>query len=157
MAFAALIDHDVAFARAWFGGIVADGRLSDDEVTAEAWETLRTVVTANGGDFVRALLRHQRTHPCTKTYCHDMNGLIVIPNHEFRAKNAVEAVRKRNGLRAGRQQLSFDDVSDYNLYAKYHTDGTVEVKRFPICQYREPAEAEIPSWYTALRVVGVSS
>jgi|HubBroStandDraft_5_1064220.scaffolds.fasta_scaffold21043_6 hypothetical protein len=156
MAFAALIDHDVAFARTWFGGVVADGRLSDAEVTARAWDSLQTVVTANGGDFVRAFLNHQRTHPCTKTDCHDMNGLIVIPNHEFRAQNAVNAMEKRTGLRRGRRRLFLDNVSDYNLYAKYHADGTVEMKRFPMCQYREPAEADMPPWYRALRVVGVS-
>ena len=146
-----LIDHDVAFSRDWFGGLVADGRRTDSEITTEAWNTLKTAVTANGSVFVRAFLNHHRRHPCTKSGCHDLNGLIVIPNHEFRARNALVAADKLRSLRLGRSPLTWDDVHEYNLYAKYHADGTVDLKRFPLCRYRND---EMPEWYSTLRQVG---
>jgi hypothetical protein len=148
-----LIDRDVAFAQEWFGGTVADGRMSDDELTRQAWRDIATVVTANGPDFVRAFLQHRQKHRCTKNNCQDMNGLVVIPNHEFRAKNAVEAVKKRRSLRAGDTPLSVGDVHENNLYVKYHTDGSVELKRFPLCPYRG-SEDDMPPWYASLAIVG---
>jgi hypothetical protein len=53
-----------------------------------------------------------------------MNGLVVVPNHQFKAENAIDEVAKKHGLRAGRTELSLDDVHAYNSYAKYHADGT---------------------------------
>lgn len=47
--------------------------------------------------------------------------------------------------------LTPDDVSEHNLYAKYHADGNVEVKRFPRCRYRDADD--MPPWYPALKVV----
>jgi hypothetical protein len=147
-----LIDHDVDFARKWFPGNVADGKWSDPEVVAKAWDDTSTIVTANGGDLAREVLKYQRTHPCTKSECHDMFGLVVIPNHEFRARNAIEAVAKKRGLRAGLTTLTMDDIHMHNLYAKYHADGSVEVKRFPMCPYRD--DGDLPAWFTALKIVG---
>lgn len=147
-----MIDHDVQFARQWFSGRIADGKWKDPEVVRRSWDDALTIVTANGTDFVREILRHQRKHPCTADNCHDMNGLVVIPNHEFKAKNALDAAVRKGGLRAGKTPLTLDDVAEHNLYAKYHADGTVEVKRFPRCRYRDAED--VPPWYSALKVVG---
>jgi hypothetical protein len=94
-----LIDADIRFAVRWFGGRVADPKLHDRTVVRHAWDEGSTIVTANGSDFVRYMLEHQRTHPCQADHCHDLAGLIVLPNHEFRAKLAFDAVSRR-GLRA---------------------------------------------------------
>ncbi len=48
--------------------------------------------------------------------------------------------------------MTLDDVSDHNLYIKYHVDGTTEMRRFPLCPYREDAD-EKPQWYDAVTAV----
>jgi hypothetical protein len=143
-----LIDADVRFARDWVGGRIASPRWHDRTVVQSAWDDGSTIVTANGSDFVRYMLEHQRSHPCRKDKCHDLAGLIVIPNHEFRAKRAFDAVSKR-GLRAGRALLSLDDISQHNLYVKLHLDGSAEIRRFPLCPYREDADDQ-PPWYAGV-------
>lgn len=65
------------------------------------------------------MLEHQRRHPCQVDKCHDLDGLIVLPNHEFQARLPVEAVGRR-GLRGGKTLLSLNDIADHNLYAKFH-------------------------------------
>lgn len=80
-----MIDHDIQFAVQWLTGRIADGKWKDPEVVRRAWNDVLIIVTANGTDFVREILRHQRTRPCAADNCHDMNGLVVIPNHEFKA------------------------------------------------------------------------
>jgi hypothetical protein len=150
-----LIDADVPFARDLFGGRLASAKLEDPQVVMLAWKSDLTIVTANGADFTRYFLEHQRRHPCTKNACHDMSGLIVLPNPELKARNAFQAVTRRNGLRAGGEQIDLDAIWYYNLYAKYHVDGSTEVKRFPRCPYREDLD-EAGEWYEKLPVVGAS-
>lgn len=146
-----LIDHDVSHSQKWFGGRVADA-VPDPEVVEEAWDGEDTIVTANGGHFVKYMLAHQRVHT-HGLHCHDMSGLVVIPNKEFRAENAIAAMRKRGGMRLGNIAITMDDVAQYNLYVKIQADGSTTIKRFPLCQYREDIPP-LPPWYHSLLVVG---
>jgi hypothetical protein len=148
-----LIDHDVSHARKWFGGRVADA-VPDREVVEEAWDGENTIVTANGAHFVKHMLAHQRTHT-HGLRCHDMSGLVVVPNQEFRAENAIAALRKRRGVRFGNTVITMRDVAMYNLYVKIHANGSTTVKRFPLCQYREDIPPS-PPWYDSLPVVGTN-
>jgi hypothetical protein len=156
-----LVDHDVAWAAdSLFPGEVADGKLRDSEVVDEGWRNEATIVTANGPDFIREILRFQKSHSKGRT-CTDMFGLIIIPNARYAAEVAIaEAGRRRGGLLgvgSPRDAIGLNAINEFNLCVSIQRGGTVLVRRFPVCPDRRRGEAKdggFPGWFEALKVVG---
>jgi hypothetical protein len=69
-------------------------RARDSEIVGEVWDRNLTIVTGNGDDFVREINIFQgRT---TRAICHDLYGLIVLPNgyeHQKRLLQGALALR----------------------------------------------------------------
>lgn len=81
-----LLDRDVSKVASLFPRkrtkTLADVGLSenarDSEIVTKAWERGLTIVTGNGDDFVREIDAFQsRTK---RKDCHELHGLIVLPN-----------------------------------------------------------------------------
>jgi hypothetical protein len=105
-----LVDRDVAKAASSFppkrtrttiqAGLPDDA--ADEMIVELACERRWIIVTGNGDDFIRKILRYQtRT---AKQECHDLSGLIILPNGFEVQKRVLKDVEKR--LRFGGKHIT---------------------------------------------------
>jgi hypothetical protein len=132
-----LLDRDVSKAASHFPRkrtkTIADIGLpqhaTDAEIVRAAWEHGLTIVTGNGDDFARDI--HKFLSQTKRNECHEMRGLVVLPNGYERQKRLLQNVERT--LKLGSEKLTWADVADKNCYVKVKRNGGTEVRRFPRC------------------------
>ena len=141
-----LLDRDVSKAAPLFPkkrtktiadiGLLQDA--PDSEIIKEAWERRLTIVTGNGDHFVKEI---QKFLAQTKRdECHEMYGLLVLPNGYERQKRLLQEIEGR--LKLGKERLSWADVADRNCCVKVTRLGAIEVRRFPRCFFCQKNEQQ---------------
>ena len=139
-----LLDRDVSKAASLFPkkrtktiadiGLPPDAR--DSEIVNEAWERRLTIVTGNGDHFVKEI---QRFLAQTKRdECHEVYGLVVLPNGYERQKRLLPEIEGRQKL--GKEKLRWAEVADRNCCVKVTRLGAAEVRRFPRCFFCQRKE-----------------
>jgi len=109
---------------------------SDAEIVRTAWDGEYVIVTANGDDFKREILKFQRQTK-RKEY-HELRGLIVLPSGYEKQRRLLHEVEQR--LRFGNARLTWFDVSYHNVIVRITLQGRPEVRRFPRCMYCQKRE-----------------
>jgi hypothetical protein len=110
----------------------------DSEILREAWARKLTIVTCNGDHFAREI---QKFLAQTKRdECHEMYGLLVLPNGYERQKRLLQNIEAR--LRLGKEKLTWADVADRNCCVKVTRLGAAEVRRFPRCFFCQKNEQQ---------------
>ena len=139
-----LLDRDVSKVAALFpkkrtktlSDVGLSERAKDSEIVREAWERELTIVTGNGDDFVREIKAFQgRT---TRADCHELYGLIVLPNGYERQKRLLQGLEDK--LRLGSEKLTWTDVAQKNCFVRVKSSGKPEVRRFKRCFYCQKEE-----------------
>lgn len=146
LSYAFLLDRDVSKAASLFPKkrtkTIADIGLSqnaaDPEIVKAAWERQLTIVTGNGDDFVRAITRFLAQTKKASDGCHEVFGLVVLPNGYERQRRILQNVEKT--LRLGKEAITWTDVAYRNCYVRVKRTGGTEVKRFPRCFYCQKNE-----------------
>jgi hypothetical protein len=139
-----LIDRSAAKAATLFpkhrvltlGALHIAENASDDEIVRRAWGHSCIIVTANGDDFISAIKKFQKK--LMQKECHELNGLIILPNEFEVQKHIVKASGKK--LRFGGKKIEWPDVWRDNYCVRLKKSGAPEVKRFPRCFYCEKLE-----------------
>ena len=139
-----LLDRDVSKAASLFPKkrtkTIADIGLldnaSDLKITREAWKRKLTIVTGNGEDFVKEIRKF--LGQTKRAECHELYGLIVLPNGYERQKQVLPGIESR--LLLGREKITWTDIAYRNCYVRVKGGGGVEVKRFPRCLYCQKNE-----------------
>lgn len=137
--FGFLLDRDVVKATRFFPskrtrttlemGLREDA--TDAQIVRVAWENQLIIVTGNGDDFTREILKYQKANQ--KKICHDMNGLIVLPNGFELQRHALRNIGKK--LRFGGKLITWPDVWSKNLSVRVSRHGEIVVRPFPKCLY----------------------
>lgn len=109
---------------------------SDTAIVHEAWERECIIVTANGEDFKRAILKFQDL--TQRRNCHELRGLLVLPNGYERQKRLLKSAETQ--LRFGDRHLTWTDVRDGNYYVKLNNSNKPTIWRFPRCFYCQKYE-----------------
>jgi hypothetical protein len=139
-----LLDRDVSKALSFFPrkrtltitdvGLAENAK--DAEVVRKAWEMECIIVTANGEEFKREILRFQsRTQ---RKDCRELRGLLVLPIAYERQKRLLKCAETQ--LRFGGKNLTWREVRDGNYYVKLNDSGRPTVWRFPRCFYCQKLE-----------------
>jgi len=141
-----LLDRDVSKAASLFPRkrtkTIADIGLpqnaTDTEIVKAAWERQLTIVTGNGDDFVREITRFLAQTKKASDGCHEVFGLIVLPNGYERQRRILQNIEQT--LRLGKEAITWTDVAYRNCYVRAKRSGGTEVKRFPRCFYCQKNE-----------------
>jgi hypothetical protein len=112
---------------------------SDAQIVEAAQGRRLIIVTANGDDFIREILKFQRLKD--REVCRELSGLVVLPGHYETQKQAVGRAEGR--LRWGGRKIGWFDVWDKNLCVRLTTQGAPSITRFPVCFYCEKNEAKL--------------
>ena len=70
--------------------------------------------------------------------CHELNGLIVLPNGYEHQRRLLHGLEPK--LRLGSERLTWTDVSQKNCNVRVTKRGNPEVKRFQRCFYCQKLE-----------------
>jgi hypothetical protein len=134
-----LIDRDVAKAASFFPrkrtrttlqmGLPED--TGDDVIVKLAWERQWIIVTGNGDHFIHQILKFQTK--TEKKECHDLSGLIILPNGFEVQKWLLREIEKK--LRFGGKQITWADVWYKNYCVRVLKNGNAEITTFPKCLY----------------------
>lgn len=144
LAYGFLLDRDVSKVASLFPtkrtqtieSIGLSERASDAAIVKAAWERQLTIVTGNGDHFVKEI---QRFLAQTKrAECHEMYGLLVLPNGYERQKRLLPDIEEK--LRLGKESLSWAAVAYRNCCVKVTRLGAAEVRRFPRCFFCQKNE-----------------
>lgn len=106
---------------------------SDAQIVREAWNRQLTIVTGNGDDFVKEINRFLAQTKKASDGCHEVCGLVVLPNGYERQRRLLQNVEAT--LRLDNKKLSWAQVADQNCYVRVKRSGGTELKRFPRCFY----------------------
>src|SRR5262249_41883665 len=152
-----LVDADAVSCIAWFDRAIIATKHADEDIVKEAWDQQRTIVTSNGRDFLRYIRGFQ--NPPNKPQCHDLWGLVVVPNAQFERQKGLRSIQHGlNVLRTG--TLRWPGAAFLNLYIRVTADGEREVYRFKRCPFCEHPERGVHiaepwnTWYRGLPLVG---
>jgi len=107
-----LLDRDVSKAASLFPKkrtkTIADIGLPqnapDAEIVKAAWERQLTIVTGNGDDFVREIKKFLAQTKKASDGCHEVFGLIVLPNGYETQRRILQNVEKT--LRLGKEAIT---------------------------------------------------
>ena len=134
-----LIDRDAAKAAQFFParrivtlqdiGLPENAR--DSEIVRMACDRKCIVVTCNGDDFIREF--NSYLAQSKKLECHDMHGLVVLPNGFEIQRRVVPKLIGR--LRMDGVRISWLDVWERDCCVKVSRNGAVTISRFPRCHY----------------------
>ena len=146
LSFGFLLDRDVSKASSLFPRkrtkTIADIGLpqnaTDAEIVKAAWERELTIVTGNGDDFVQEITKFLAQTKKASDGCHEVFGLIVLPNGYERQRRIFQNVERT--LRLGKEALTWADVAYRNCYVRVKRTGGTEVRRFPRCFYCQKNE-----------------
>lgn len=134
-----LVDRDVAKSASSFPqkrthttvrmGLAEDA--SDEAIVRLAWERQLTIVTGNGDDFLREMLKFQSK--TEKRDCHDLFGLIILPNGFEIQRRVLAGIEQK--LRFGSQRITWADVWRKNYCVKVPKSGNPTISTLPRCIY----------------------
>jgi len=113
---------------------------SDEAIVAKAWEQECIIVTANGKDFLLAIDRFQKKE--MQNDCHDLFGLVILPNAYEAQRRVIRGVEGR--LRLGRENISWRDVWKNNLCVRVKKAGLPEVSPLARCRYCKAEDSARP-------------
>jgi len=128
-----LLDHNVSAIASLFPGkrartlaqIGLRETARDEDIVRIAWELEMTIVTVDGDDFLKECTNFQ--NQTKRKDCHEMFGLVVLPNGYENQKRVLQTVRRH--LRLSGARVSWRDVALKNLYVRVRKDGRAEIKR----------------------------
>ncbi len=106
---------------------------SDQRIVEAAWEHRCIIVTANGQHFLEQVGRFLRT--TKKKDCHELWGLVVVPNDFESQKRLLPRAERR--LRLDGERVTWARVWREDLYVRLRKGGGPEVRRLPRCFYCE--------------------
>ena len=137
--YAFLLDRDVEKAASLFPhkrartttaiGLAMDA--PDEAIVRLAWERQWIIVTGNGDHFIEEILRFQRK--VEKKICHDLSGLIILPNGFEVQKRVMTGIEKK--LRFGGKRITWTDVWSKNYCVRLKKDSEPVISTFPKCLY----------------------
>ncbi|MGA3317566.1 MAG: hypothetical protein ABSC64_14135 [Candidatus Korobacteraceae bacterium] len=104
---------------------------TDSEIVRAACDRKFIVVTCNGDDFVREF--NSYLAQTKKLECHDMYGLVVLPNGFEIQRRVVPKLVGR--LRLEGNRISWREVWEKDCLVKIGRNGAVATSRFPRCHY----------------------
>lgn len=139
-----LLDRDVSKAASLFPArrtrTVADVGLpenaNDAAVVEKAWDLEAMIVTSNGDDFLREARTFLRL--TKRKDCHDLFGLVILPNKYEIQKRTLEQLASRLIFRG--KKISWDEVWQQNLCVRVKTIGAPEIAQLPRCFYCQKAD-----------------
>jgi hypothetical protein len=108
-----------------------DPSAPDEDVIARSAGLECIIVTANGVDYEqksRRFLRQTR-----KKDCHDLCGLVVIPNSGAAQTRVLPGLARR--LRFKDKRITWDEVWNENYLVRVHANGIVDVQELGRCFY----------------------
>jgi hypothetical protein len=109
---------------------------SDAAIVTKAWDLERTIVTGNGRDFINLVLRFQKQ--TKKKDCHELYGLIILPNRYEAQKRLMGVAEKK--LRHGDKKITWADVWRKNYCVRVRKSGVPQITAFPKCLYCKKLE-----------------
>lgn len=139
-----LLDRDVSKAASLFPArrtrTVADVGLpenaNDAAVVEKAWDLEAIIVTSNGDDFLRETRKFLRS--TKRRDCHDLFGLVILPNKYEIQKRTLEELALRLVFR--RKKIGWDEVWRQNLCVRVKATGNPEITQLPRCFYCQKAD-----------------
>jgi len=133
------VDRDVAKAASYFPhkrtyttlqmGLAEDA--SDEAIVKLAWDRQLIIVTGNGDDFTTEMLKFQSK--TAKRDCHDLFGLIILPNGFELQKRALAGIEGK--LRFGGKHITWADVWSKNYCVRIPKSGNPRISTLPRCIY----------------------
>jgi hypothetical protein len=138
-----LLDRDVQAAKDCFprkrvitaaeSGLADDA--SDSAVVRRAFEIDAIIVTANGDDFLREVIKFQRKTKGAADGCREMQGLVVL-------SSGIEVQRRQIARALDRmffddRRIDWADVWNKNFYVRLKDGGRADVRLLPRCLYCE--------------------
>jgi hypothetical protein len=135
--------------RRLFRNGIPTAKKHDEETVIEARDARRTVLTANGPDFLRFMADAQKVDNFDQcTYCW---GLLWLPNPDFDKVNALKKLDIQHGVTVNGKCLPWKSLGYLNLCVRVHRDGTYRVTRFKrrchFCEEETPIQED---WYLTL-------
>ena len=109
----------------------------DAAIVEKAWELETIIVTSDGDDFLRETRKFLRS--TKRKDCHDLFGLVILPNKYEIQKRTLDEVGSR--LRFRNRRISWDEVWQENLCVRVKATGNPEVTQLPRCFYCNKADS----------------
>lgn len=106
-------------------------KASDGEIVKAASERKWIIVTANGDHFVAEIKKYLRRS--TKLVCHDLAGLVIIPNDYQLQQRALPRLGER--LHFEGKHITWQDVWELDCCVRVTKDGKARLTRFERCFY----------------------
>lgn len=103
----------------------------DREIVEVASDRKWIIVTANGDDFIAEIKRY--LGQSTKLRCHDLSGLVVIPNEHALQRLALPRLGERLNFEG--RGLSWRDVWELDCCVRVTKNGSTKITRFERCFY----------------------
>lgn len=104
---------------------------SDREIVEVASDRKWIIVTANGDHFISEIKRYLRQS--TKLVCHDLSGLVIVPNDYQLQQRALPRLGER--LRFDGKHIAWKDVWELDCCVRVTKDGKAQISRFERCFY----------------------
>jgi hypothetical protein len=139
-----LLDRDVSKAASLFPArrtrTVADAGLPENAnhaaVVEKAWDLEAMIVTSNGDDFLHEARTFLRL--TNRKDCHDLFGLVILPNKYEIQKRTLEQLASRLIFRG--KKIGWDEVWQQNLCVRVKTIDAPEITQLPRCFYCQKAD-----------------
>lgn len=106
-------------------------RASDREIVNVASDRKWIIVTANRDHSIAEINRYLRQS--TKLVCHDLSGLVVIPNDYLLQQHVLPRVEDR--LHFEGVHISWKDVWEVDCCVRVTRNGMARITRFERCFY----------------------
>jgi hypothetical protein len=106
-------------------------KASDREIVEVASDRGWIIVTANGDDFMAEVNRYLQQS--TKLVCHDLSGLIIVPNDYEIQRRVLPGLGNR--LHFEGKLINWKDVWELDCCVRVCKDGKAQVTRFERCFY----------------------
>jgi hypothetical protein len=106
-------------------------KASDREIVEVASDRKWIIVTANGDHFIAEIRRYLRQS--MKLVCHDLSGLVIIPNDYHLQQRALPKLGGR--LRFDGKHIAWKDVWELDCCVRVTKDGKTQISRFERCFY----------------------
>lgn len=140
-----ILDRDVSKAESLFparrtrtvASVGLPENANDAAVVERAWDLEAIIVTSNGDDFLRETRKFLRS--TKRRDCHDLFGLVILPNKYEIQKRTLEEVASRLVFRG--KKIGWDEVWRQNLCVRVKTTGNPEITQLPRCFYCQKADS----------------
>jgi hypothetical protein len=106
-------------------------KASDREIVEVASDRKWIIVTANGDHFIAEIKRYLRQS--TKFVCHDLSGLVIIPNDYQLQQRALPRLEER--LHYEGKHITWKDIWELDCCVRVTKDGKAQLTRFERCFY----------------------